>query len=137
METLLLSSPVSSFPDCKFRRILHHYPLVLNRKRYLQKIQYLTQEELFLSPSLQTVSGSNPSSRPIGTKVLFLEMKWPECGTENSPPSISSYMLSQCGPCYCMQEHTHEPNFFSGSNILKHHKSGDAPNKHCQLYREI
>jgi len=25
-----------------------------------------------------------------------------------------------------MQDHRHEPNFFNGSNILSHHKSGDA-----------
>jgi hypothetical protein len=68
---------------------------------------------------------------------VFLEMKWPENGTQYSLPSISSYMLSQCGPCYCMQENTHEPNFFIGANILAHHKSGDAATKHCQLHCEI
>jgi hypothetical protein len=137
METLFFSSSVSSFSDCRVRRILHHYFLVLNRKPFLQKIQYLTQEELFLSPLLQTVSGSNPSSWPVVTKVVSLEMKRPEYGTENSFPSIFSYLLSQYGPCYSMQEHTHEPNFFNGANTVSHHKSGDAATKHCRLYCEI
>lgn len=136
MEILHLSSPVSLFSDYKFSRILHHYPLVLYRKPYLQKVQYLTQEELFLS-SLQTVWFqsiflSNWYQGPVPGEVVARIWNWVLTSIY-----ILLHAFSQCGPCYCMQENTQEPNFLNDADILSHHKSRYVATKHCRLYCEI